>query len=580
MEALKEPEDDELNFLRILLGQGRFEDLAQSCTLMLKKFPNSSKLHNIQGIANHGLAEFDQAIICYEKALMANSNYGEAYNNMGNTFKIKGEISRAIENFKKAIALKPEFAEAYNNMGATYQASGEYTLAISLFQKAINRKNDFVDAYINKGNVLRDIGDLNSSIKDFLKALEIDPSSADAYFSIGLTLRDKGRFEEAIINFEKAIKIKPEYFEAYNFLGNALKSVGRTERAIFIFEKALSHKEDLFEIHRHLAYAKKYDGSEAQIQTLLKLKERFDLSNEDQININFTLAKIYDDLKKYEKSFLFLVEGNRLRKNQLRYNINDDIELFNSLKARFKDHNFKEILLDKAYDTNKVTPIFIIGMPRSGTTLIEQIISSHSKVYGAGELNFLSKSVELNDLVNVDFTDHSLTEFRNYYFDQLKTLETSQMFITDKMPLNFRWCGFILKAIPEAKIIHVTRDRMATCFSLFKSYFSSTGNRYAYELKDIADYYNLYQELMEFWSSNFPEKIYGLNYDHLTEYPQKEIEDVIKFTGLKWEDQCLDYQKNVRPVMTLSKTQVREKIYKGSSQKWKNYEEFLRDIKS
>ena len=580
MKALKEPENDDLNLLRQLLGQNRFKELLKTCTLMLEKFPKSSKLLNIKGIAHHGLAEFDKAINCYENALIANPSYGEAYNNMGNTFKIKGNIDRAIESFKKAIVLKPEFAEAYNNMGVTYQASGENSLAILQFQKAINIKIDFVDAYINKGNAFRVVGDLNSSIKQFQKVLEIAPNSADAFFSMGLTLRDQGFFEEAIINFKNAITIKPEHFEAYNFMGNALKSVGRTERAISIFEKALCIKEDFFEIHRHLAYSKKYDGSEAQIETLLKLRERPGLSNEDQININFTLAKIYDDLKKYEKSFLFLVEGNRLRKNQLRYNINDDIELFNSLKARFKDHNLKEMVLDNAYDTNKVTPIFIMGMPRSGTTLIEQIISSHSKVYGAGELNFLSKSVELNDLVNVDFTDHSLTEFRNYYFEQLKTLETNQMFITDKMPLNFRWCGFILKAIPEAKIIHVTRDRMATCFSLFKSYFSSTGNRYAYELKDIADYYNLYQELMEFWSLNFPEKIYELNYDHLTEYPQKEIEDVIKFTGLKWEDQCLDYQKNVRPVMTLSKTQVREKIYQGSSQKWKNYEEFLGDIKS
>ena len=578
MKALKEPENDDLDLLRQLLVQNRFKDLFKTCTLMLEKFPKSSKLLNIQGIAHHGLAEFDKAINCYENALIANPSYGEAYNNMGNTFKVKGEIDRALESFKKAIVLKPEFAEAYNNMGVTYQAYGEYSLAISQFQKAINMKIDFVDAYINKGNALRVVGDLNSSIKEFQKVLEIAPNSADAFFSMGLTLRDQGFFEEAIINFKKAITIKPEHFEAYNFMGNALKSVGRTERAISIFEKALCIKEDFFEIHRHLAYSKKYDGSEAQIETLLKFLERSGLSNEDQININFALAKIYDDLEDFEKSFGFLVEGNRLRKNQLNYNINDDIDLFNSVKARFEAHNFKGIVLDIANDNRKATPIFIIGMPRSGTTLIEQIISSHSNVHGAGELNFLTKSIELNDMVNVDFTDHSLKEFRSYYFDQLKTLKSNQMFITDKMPLNFRWCGFILKGIPEAKIIHVSRDRMATCFSLFKSYFSSTGNRYAYGLKDIAAYYNLYQEWMEFWRQRFPDKIYELNYDCLTKNSQKEIKDVIKFTGLKWEDQCLDYHKNERPVMTLSKTQVREKIYQGSSQKWKNYKQFLSDI--
>ena len=145
------------------------------------------------------------------------------------------------------------------------------------------------------------------------------------------------------------------------------------------------------------------------------------------------------------------------------------------------------------------------------------------------------------------------------------------------MPLNFRWCGFILQAIPEAKIIHVSRDSMATCFSIFKSYFSSTGNRYAYDLEDIVSYYQLYLELMEFWRFKFPGKIYEINYESLTENQEKETRNLISFIGLNWEASCLNFHTNTRAVNTLSKTQVREKMYKGSSLNWKNYKSLLQD---
>ena len=578
MNAFQEPSEDEFSFLIKLYSENRLRELIVSCGSMIEKLQYSPKLHNIMGAAHTGLKQFDAAINCYETALKINPNYAEAHNNMGNTFKIKGEFDNAIQCFKKALFLKPNYAEAYNNMGVSNQSVGEYKLAISQFEKAIDLKNDYVDAFINKGSALKFLGDIVASVQTFKEALKIDPGSYDAYFFMGLSLRHNGSFEEAIKCFEKTIKIKPDHFDSYNYLGNSLKSIGQTKKAIHVFEKALTLKEDLFEIHRHLAFAKEYNGSESQIEKLLDLRDQPDLSDVDHINISFTLGKIYEDLEKFDHSFRFIAEGNRLRKKELHYAIEDDIELFNSIKNRFKNKDEEQLVQNKIYDIKKITPIFIVGMPRSGTTLIEQIVSSHSKVHGAGELNFLGKGVEINNLVNKDFTDDTLHKLRTFYFNQLEDLTFKESFVTDKMPLNFRWCGFILKAIPEAKIIHVSRDRMATCFSLFKSYFSSTGNRYAYDLKDIDAYYNLYLNLMKFWKLRFPRNIHEINYETLTEAPEKEIRKLITVIGLEWEDSCLDFHKNKRPVMTLSKSQVREKLYQGSSQQWKNYEPYLNEF--
>ena len=574
-----EPNKDQFLKLLDLYNKGKYGDLKISCNLLLKKFPNSAKLYNIQGIAYNGLRDFDTAIVCYNKALRINPDYAEAYNNLGNTLKIKGNLKDAIDSFKKSIILKPFFAEAFNNMGASLQELGDIRLAIDQFQKAINLKSDFLDAYINKGNALRVCGNIRESIETLQIAKKLEPKSSDFYFSIGLSFWEDKRLKEAIENFEITIKINPAHFEAYNFLGNALKSVGQTERAVSVFEKVLCLKHDFFEVHRHLAFAKKYYGSEEQIKKLLEFIKRVDLETNDYINLNFSLGKIYEDLQQYDKSFAFLLEGNRLRKKKLKYNLSDDMALFSSIKQRFKTHEIGGRLQISTHEKSSIVPIFIVGMPRSGTTLIEQIISSHSNVFGGGELNFLGRAVEIHDLIDVDFTDKSLSEFREYYLKKIEVLRKQEVFITDKMPLNFRWCGFILKAIPEAKIIHVNRDRMATCFSLFKSYFSASGNRYAYDLNDIKSYYNLYENLMAFWQSKFAKKIYQIEYERLTMEPKKEIKALIKFIGLKWEDKCLEFHENDRPVMTLSKTQVRQKIYQGSSQHWKNYKAYVKGLK-
>tara|TARA_Y100000385_G_C12855489_1_gene534964 strand:- start:127 stop:813 length:687 start_codon:yes stop_codon:yes gene_type:complete len=221
-------------------------------------------------------------------------------------------------------------------------------------------------------------------------------------------------------------------------------------------------------------------------------------------------------------------------------------------------------------------------MPRSGTSLVEQIISSHNSVHGAGELlNFRNIITPILDnhlsKKNSSIPNEDMLKIRNEYLDSLGSLKAKEKIITDKMPMNFRLLGFILSAIPEAKIIHLTRDPMATCWSNFNHYFTA-GNGFSFDQEDLAKFYLLYQELMNFWHKLFPNKIYDLNYENLTINQEKETKKLIKYCDLEWDENCLDFHKNQRGVLTASSAQVRKKMYQGSSEAWKKYEKNLQPL--
>ena len=219
-------------------------------------------------------------------------------------------------------------------------------------------------------------------------------------------------------------------------------------------------------------------------------------------------------------------------------------------------------------------------MPRSGTSLVEQILSSHQEVHGAGELEILTKLVIPNLKANLKnssniFSETDLLSIREEYLSQLSSFDEVQDVITDKLPLNFRFIGFILSTFPEAKIVHMKRDSMATCWSIYQFYFSGLGNGFGYNLKDLARYYNLYLELMDFWHDLFPNQIYDMCYEDLTTNQEEETRNLLKYCELEWDKNCLNFQNNKRSVKTASTLQVREKMYQGSSEAWKKFEAYL-----
>ena len=379
-------------------------------------------------------------------------------------------------------------------------------------------------------------------------------------------------------SYGNALLINPEFAEAHNNLGATLNDLGNEEEAAESYQRALQIDPGFAKAHRYLSTVKKYQDGDPQIHEMLQLVERHELLDEDRIHLHFALGKAHADIGNHDVAFSHLAEGNRFRKEQLNFQISSARSLFAKIKSAFSEDvpALKNVKEPASGITQQ--PIFILGMPRSGTTLVEQILASHSQVYGAGELELLGRSVNSVEWTAAQHSLDHLQSIRKAYLSGLAKIGASVPYITDKMPANLRWIGFIFTAIPEARVVHVTRDARATCWSNYMHYFSNKGIGFAYSLQDLSEYYKMYVDLMAFWHERFPGRVYDLNYEALTEHQEDETRKLIEYIGLSWEDQCLEFHKTKRAVQTASTNQVRQKMYQGSSNEWRKYEKHLQSM--
>jgi tetratricopeptide (TPR) repeat protein len=367
--------------------------------------------------------------------------------------------------------------------------------------------------------------------------------------------------------------LKPDYAEAHNNLGVTLQELGRLEEAKASYTQAIALKSDYAEAHRNLTSMKKFVSKDEQYSKMQGLYFNENTSEEQRCHINFGLAKACEDLGDFEQAFTHYNEGNALGKKLLNYDINHDVKLFKQIKFNYSRIVKDSLEPDKL--SNNPIPIFIVGMPRSGTTLVEQIISSHSQVTGAGELSFVDQFGGLIARGSSEINTASLLGFRVNYLKKLQNIAKGNLIVTDKMTQNFCFIGLISAAFPEAKIVHVKRNPAAVCWANYKQYFVSKSLGYCFSLDDIISYYRLYVNLMEFWGKSLSKRIYNLDYELLTVNQENETHQLIDYLGLDWDKKCLSPQDNTRSVATASNMQVRKKVYQGSSQQWKKYEPFL-----
>ena len=439
-----------------------------------------------------------------------------------------------------------------------------------------NNNDPFV--YKNIADNLKTQGKIKEAIINYNYAVKIKNNFDEVYNKLGLIYYDLGNIEEAILNYKKAIKYNPNFFIAYNNLGNALQALGKIDQAVLSYQESIKIKPNFAIAYRNLSSVKKFKINDSEIDEMISLIKKNDLSSKDLVNFNFALGKANNDINNYEKAYSYFSEANHIYKNIIQYDISKDNNLFKSIKILF--NNPISPLFDSNVNKNldNPKPIFILGMPRSGSTLIEQIISTHSQIYGAGELNILDRIIRDIDWGDSKNFQKILKVINNKYLTTLKELNRSKKYITDKMPLNFRWIGFILLSMPQAKIIHTKRNAAATCWSIYKNFFVGRENNYAYNQLDINNFYKLYLNLMNFWKQQFPGQIYELDYEKITENIELESQRVLEYIGLKWEKQCIDFHKTKRVVKTNSAHQVRQKLYTGSSAEWYNYKKYLQTM--
>ncbi len=553
--------------------KGRYEEAEEQAVLMTQQFPSFMIGWKALGAVLAQKGRISDALFANEKAVALSPQDAENHNSLGFILRRMGKLDLAEKSFTQAIVLNPNFVAAHNNLGITLKELGRLNAAEVRFRHAIAIKPLYPNAHNNLGATLEELGRLDEAEVIFKKAIALEPNSAAAYNNLGNTLKKLGRVEAAEACCKKAISLNPDNPLARNNLGLILQELGKLDEATACFIKALALKPDYAEAHRNLTLIKKFDRRDKQFSKMLELYLNGDISEEQRCQINFGLAKACDDLKDFEQAFAHYREGNTLRKKLLNYDISKDIELFRQIKSSYSAIEYNS--LDPEKLPKDVRPIFIVGMPRSGTTLVEQIISSHSQVTGAGELSYAAKfgSTIANGSSKVD--REVLLDFRHKYLGELKKISYRKLLVTDKMPQNFRYIGLLAAAFPEAKIIHVKRNPAAVCWANYKQYFVSRDLGYCYALDDIVSYHKLYVNLMEFWTNTLHNRIYNLDYETLTVNQENETRQLINHLDLDWDEKCLSPQNNKRRVATASNLQVREKLYQGSSQQWKKYQPFL-----
>ena len=327
----------------------------------------------------------------------------------------------------------------------------------------------------------------------------------------------------------------------------------------------------------------KYDKNNNNLKEMLNKIDNKELSDVSKVNLNFALGKAYEDLLDYKKSFFYLEEGNKIKDTISKYDIKSDNHLFDKLKVFFKDYVFNKNV-DNNNSNKKI--IFILGLPRSGSSLIEQIISSHPDVYGAGELDYLEKLIQnniyINDILKIPNLNNEsglnlIDKISSKYFELINDFDSNHDNITDKAPQNFRWIGFIKILFPSAKIIHCVRDPKDNCLSLYKNLFDENQN-WTYNKSNLFNYYKNYYELMNFWKKKIPGFIFDCKYENLITDSKVEIKKLLNFCDLSWNDDCLKFYNTKRPIKTVSVAQVRQPLYKSSISSNKNFEPFLSDL--
>ena len=535
----KNPSQQQLSKLLEYYQKGLFSDAEKLAKSITKKIPKHQFAWKVLGAVLKQTGRISESLVAGKKSVQLAPQDAAAHYNLGNTFKELNRLEESEASYIKAIALKPDHAEAHNNLGVTLQELGKIEDAEVNLRQAIVLKSDYAEAHSNLGNTFRELGRLEESEASYKKAIVLKPDYAEAHYNLGVTLQELGRLEDSKISYTQAIALKFDYAEAY----------------------------------RSLTTLKKFVSQDEQYSKMQKLYFNKSISKEQLCHINFGLAKVCEDLGDFEQAFQHYKEGNFLRKKLLNYDINLDIVRFNQIKLSYPQ--IAKNLLETKNLKNKLIPIFIIGMPRSGTTLVEQIISSHSQVTGAGELSFAAQFGEMIARGLSKPNTDALLEFRKRYLMKLQNLSDHNLIIIDKMPQNFLYLGLLTTAFPEAKIVHVKRNPAAVCWANYKQYFVSKKLGYCYELDDVIKYYGLYESLMKFWAKQLPNRIYSIDYELLTVSQEDETKKLINYIDLDWEEKCLSPQENTRRVVTASNVQIREKVYQGSSQQWKKYKPFL-----
>lgn len=583
------PSDPEAWFLFGSIN-GALDDYpaAEFCCRKALKFTlkNPMLIYNL-GIALAKQGKTDDAIKQFETAIQLHPKHAEAHLELANIFKHKGQANKAIKYYQKALSLNPSLSHALYDLAETYRSCGDLQQAIKNYEQAIVIDSVNVDAYCGLASALIGAFKFDRTIELLKSSINHLPETSCLYFCLAVAYQEQGDTENAYTCFTKTLGIDKKHTDAKIGLAGILALQGNYENAGRELEEILRvHPENSSAIICYCMYAHQFAATNKAIEIGSKHLQKSNLTDMIRSKLLFALANLHEKQGDLDTAFELYHQGNQLRNtshDELGYR-----SMFNSLIKSFDQDLFFQHSTSNTPNKNRtVTPIFIVGMPRSGTSLAEQILASHPEVYGAGELpdignmvNHLSNkartSIRYPESIS-DISESELNQLGDSYIELLTNKVGNEKYVTDKMPLNAIHLGFISLLFPNARIIHCTRDPRDTCLSCYFKSFSGE-HSYAYSLDSLGKFYRMYEQLMEHWNRVLPNPIFELSYEEIVENPEQTIRKMINFCGLEWDNACLNFHKTKRTVATASHDQVRKRMYSSSVGRWKSYEKHLDEL--
>jgi tetratricopeptide (TPR) repeat protein len=605
-----------------LRSQGRVADALLAERRAVALLPHDANAHHTLANGLMARGELDAAIDSYRRALAIRSDYLEAHFNLGNALEAQGQWKEAAANYRQALAIRPGFIDAHARLGhvliaagtpgdavahllqvlaarpndapshralgVVYRSQGRLADAQACYRRALAIEPNDVEALTNLGNALGAQGHLADAESSYRQALALNDGYAHTHFNLGNILRDQNRPLDAEQSYRRALKIAPEHLKALNNLGLCLKRQGRLDEARECFEAAIAIQPNFVQSHCNLAPLKTYAGDDPHLALFESLLPKLtSLPKTGQASYWFALGKMREDVGRYEAAFDAYAQGNGIQHERVFHDEAREVALVQGLQSVFSTAFFASRVRQDSPDK---APIFIVGMPRSGTTLIEQILSTYPGVHGAGELTDLDSLVHSVQThsgerapsypeIIVNLSANELRRLGESYVDRVWRHAPQAAHITDKMPANFLHIGMIHLMLPQAKIIHAMRDPMDSCFSCYSRLFAGNNLDFAYRLDTIGRYYVRYSQMMRHWHRVLPPgTVLDVRYEDMVNDTEAQARRLLAYLGLPWNEKCLDFHQNRRAVRTASVAQVRRPIYRSSVARWKHFEAQLEPL--
>lgn len=558
---------------------GEYEKAVAHYRKALKQQPKFAEACNNLGNALRRMDDLDGAKTAYNDAIGYRDGYAEAYNNLGTLLLKEKKYGQCEHALRKAIALNPRYLEAYDNLASAQHVQDKYSEALRTLEDALKVDPDHEATLLIVGRVQMKCGNYPQAEQACRNILQKDADNPEALTLLGHIYHDLDRYDDAIAVLEQALAGDPEHGEALAFYGVALKSVGRLDEAREQILKALSINDKLYGAYATLNDLIDYSEHPELVEQIKSaLADVDDGASEQKLPMHYAYAKALDDCGEHERALDYYKSGGALKRAQLDYDETASDRNFEAVKAAYPKGCFKK----RPFSGHpSEQPLFILGMPRSGSTLVEQILSSHPDIYGAGEVKYLSRamtavrdrfpSLSRHPELVAEMNEGQWQLLAQHYLRSLTANAGESARVTDKLLTNYLYVGLIHLLFPNAKIINTRRNPVDTCLSGFTKLFKDD-MPHSYDMGELGRYYRRYDALMAHWEKVLPPGVMTVvHYEDVVGDIESEAKRLIDFIGLPWNEACLDFHRSKRPVKTASVAQVRKPIYKDSVERWRKY---------